>query len=936
MKRALAILPFLIATLAAQGSPNEQRAREIFKELIEINTTDSVGSTTKAADAMAARLKAAGFTDVQVLGPDPRKGNLVLRWRGTSSTGARRPLLLLAHLDVVEAKREDWSFDPFVFLEKDGFFYGRGTSDDKAMAAQFVANLIRLKEEGYTPDRDLILALTADEEGGNFNGVDWLLSNHRDLIEAEFAINEGGGGNMRKGKYLTNEVQASEKVFQDFRLEVTNAGGHSSLPVKDNAIYHLSEGLARLAKFGFPVQLNEVTRAYFERSASVESDPKVAADMRAVARATPDPAAAGRLSAAVPYWNSMMRTTCVATRLAGGHANNALPQLASANVNCRILPGVSPASVRDKLVDVLADPAIKVSFVGEANPSKPSPMRPDVMNAVESLTKQMFPGVVVVPVMSTGATDGLYLRNGEIPTYGIDGTFGDMDDVRAHGRDERVGVKQFFEGLEFQYRLIKILSSASSGSAASQPGGGTGATPRPSRDARPVETKTARVDEIFSRFTTSESPGCALAVVQNGKIAYERGYGRASLELDVPITPQTVFDIGSTSKQFTAFSLLLLERDGKLSLDEDIRKYVPEVPDYGPRITIRHLLTHTSGLRDYTDLLGFDGHDTADSTDDRDALDLIARQRGVNFAPGEEWRYSNSGFFLASIIVRRASGQSLAAFARERIFQPLGMTSTQFLDDTTRVVPKRATAYSPRQERQAASGGGFRVNMSDWNQTGDGAVQTTVEDLARWDENFYTSKVGDARMLQAMQTPGRLNTGKAHDYGLGLTIGSYGGLKRVSHGGSWAGYRAELMRFPERHTSIITLCNVSNSGPTALAESVAAVWLADAGLGTLSPPAPRASAATPPPAPPSLSDDELRAHAGRYASPELTLPWIVELVDHQLRVRIRKGSGDVLTPVSRDEFRWSGTRITFERDALVITNRGVEKLRLAKVSSGSS
>jgi CubicO group peptidase (beta-lactamase class C family) len=932
MKRALAILPFLIATLAAQGSPNEQRAREIFKELIEINTTDSVGSTTKAADAMAARLKAAGFTDVQVLGPDPRKGNLVLRWRGTSSTGARRPLLLLAHLDVVEAKREDWSFDPFVFLEKDGFFYGRGTSDDKAMAAQFVANLIRLKEEGYTPDRDLILALTADEEGGNFNGVDWLLSNHRDLIEAEFAINEGGGGNMRKGKYLTNEVQASEKVFQDFRLEVTNAGGHSSLPVKDNAIYHLSEGLARLAKFGFPVQLNEVTRAYFERSASVESDPKVAADMRAVARATPDPAAAGRLSAAVPYWNSMMRTTCVATRLAGGHANNALPQLASANVNCRILPGVAPASVRDKLVEVLADPAIKVSFVGEANPSKPSPLRPDVMNAVESLTREMFPGVVVVPVMSTGATDGLYLRNGEIPTYGIDGTFGDMDDVRAHGRDERVGVKQFFEGLEFQYRLIKILSSASNSSAASQPGGSNGATPRPSREARPVETKPARVDEIFSRFTTSESPGCALAVVQNGKIAYERGYGRASLELDVPITPQTVFDIGSTSKQFTAFSLLLLERDGKLSLDDDIRKYLPEVPDYGKRITIRHLLTHTSGLRDYTDLLGFDGHDTADSTDDRDALDLIVRQRGVNFAPGEEWRYSNTGFFLASIIVRRASEQSLASFARERIFQPLGMTSTQFLDDTTRVVPRRATAYSPRQERQATSGGGFRVNMSDWNQTGDGAVQTTVEDLARWDENFYTPRVGDARMLQAMQTPGRLNSGKAHDYGLGLTIGSCGGQKRVSHGGSWAGYRAELMRFPERHTSIITLCNVSNSGPTALAESVAAVWLADAGL---TPPAPRATAPAPP-SPPSLSDDELRAHAGRYASPELTLPWIVELVDHQLRVRIRKGSGDVLTPVSRDEFRWSGTRITFERDALVITNRGVEKLRLAKVSSGSS
>jgi acetylornithine deacetylase/succinyl-diaminopimelate desuccinylase-like protein len=445
------------ATVAGQSGPNEARAQEIFKQLIEINTTDSVGNNTTAAEAMAARLKAAGFapSDIQVLGPDPRKGNLVARFHGS---GARKPLLLLAHLDVVEARREDWSFDPFTFLEKDGYFYGRGTSDDKAMASQFVANLIRLKQEGFVPDRDLILALTSDEEGGSFNGVDWLVKNHRDLIDAEYAINEGGGGNIRKGKYVTNEVQASEKVFQDFRLEVTNSGGHSSLPVKDNAIYHLSEGLARLAKFDFPVELNEVTRAYFTRSADAESDPKVAADMRAVSRSSPDPAAAARLSAALPYWNSLIRTTCVATRLSGGHANNALPQLATANVNCRILPGVSPAAVKNTLEQVLANPKIAVSFVGQANPSKPSPLRPDVMSAVESLTKEMFPGVVVVPVMSTGATDGLYLRNGEIPTYGIDGTFGDIDDVRAHGRDERVGVKQFFEGLEFQYRLIKALA----------------------------------------------------------------------------------------------------------------------------------------------------------------------------------------------------------------------------------------------------------------------------------------------------------------------------------------------------------------------------------------------------------------------------------------------------------------------------------------------
>ena len=455
---AAAIVCVCSALLVAQSGPNDARAREIFKELIEINTTDTPnGNVTKAADAVAARLKAAGFpaADVQVLGPDPRKGNLVARLRGT---GAKRPVLLLAHLDVVEAKREDWSMDPFTFAEKEGFFYGRGTSDDKSMASQFVANVIRLKEEGWKGERDLILALTADEEGGTFNGVDWLVKNHRQLIDAEFAINEGGGGSMRNGKYLTNEIQASEKVFQDFHLEVTNSGGHSSLPVKDNAIYHLSEGLARLAKFDFPVEMNEVTRGYFQRSADVQTDPKVAADMRAVARPTTDLAAATRLSAALPYWSSMMRTTCVATLIGGGHAPNALPQLATANVNCRILPGVSPNSVRDQLVKILADPKVTVSFVAQAQPSKPSPLRPDLMTAMEALTKEMFPGVVIVPVMSTGATDGLFLRNGEIPTYGIDGTFSDIDDVRIHGRDERVGVKQFFDGLEFQYRLIKALA----------------------------------------------------------------------------------------------------------------------------------------------------------------------------------------------------------------------------------------------------------------------------------------------------------------------------------------------------------------------------------------------------------------------------------------------------------------------------------------------
>jgi acetylornithine deacetylase/succinyl-diaminopimelate desuccinylase-like protein len=447
------------ALVAAQSGPNDARARDIFKQLVEINTTDTpAGDVTKAADAVAARLKAAGFpaADLQVLGPEPRKHNLVARLRGS---GARRPLLLLAHLDVVEARREDWSFDPFVFLEKDGYFYGRGTSDDKAMASSLAANLIRLKQEGVRPDRDLVLALTADEEGGRFNGVDWLLKNHRDLIDAELALNEGGSGQMRKGRYLVNEVQASEKVYQDFRLETRNAGGHSSRPIRDNAIYRLADGLARLRAFEFPATLSEVTRTYFERMAALQTDARVAADMRAAAAEPPDRAALRRLAAGSSYYNALMRTTCVATRLDGGHANNALPQLAAANVNCRILPGEAPAAVKAKLEEVLADPKISVSFVDEARPSRPSPLTPGIMQPIEATTKAIWPGVVVVPVMGTGATDGLYLRNAGIPTYGIEGMFYEIDDNRAHGRDERVGVKQYFEGVEFQYRLIKALST---------------------------------------------------------------------------------------------------------------------------------------------------------------------------------------------------------------------------------------------------------------------------------------------------------------------------------------------------------------------------------------------------------------------------------------------------------------------------------------------
>jgi acetylornithine deacetylase/succinyl-diaminopimelate desuccinylase-like protein len=456
---ALALSAFVVGTVPDPLSPHAALAKDIFKQLIEINTTDSVGNVTKAAEAVAGRLRKAGFppADVQVLGPDPRKGNLVARYHGG---GTKRPLLLVAHLDVVEANREDWSFDPFVFLEKDGYFYGRGTADDKAMASIFTANLIRLKEEGFRPDRDLILALTADEEGGNFNGVEWLVKNHRDLIDAGLAINEGGSGQMRNGRYLVNEVQASEKVYQDFALATANPGGHSSRPVRDNAIYHLAAGLSRLAAFDFPVHMTEVSRAYFQRMADLQTDATVAADMRAIAASRPDPQAAARLAAASPYYNALMRTTCVATRLAGGHANNALPQAATANVNCRILPGELATTIRQALIDLLGDPSIAVSFVGEPKPSEPSSLTPEIMHAVESITDAIWPGLKVAPVMSTGATDSLYLRNAGIPTYGVEGIFYDIDDNRLHGRDERVGSTQYFDGLEFQYRLIKALASS--------------------------------------------------------------------------------------------------------------------------------------------------------------------------------------------------------------------------------------------------------------------------------------------------------------------------------------------------------------------------------------------------------------------------------------------------------------------------------------------
>jgi len=436
--------------------PHQQLARDILKELIEIDTTNSKGDNTAAAQAMADRLLAAGFPaeDLRVLAPVDRKGNLVARYRGRDS--GRKPLLLLAHIDVVEADPADWTLDPFTFIEQDGYYYGRGTTDDKDEAAIHIANFLRMKEEGFVPDRDIIVALTADEEGGPNNGVKWLLENHPDLIDAEYALNEGGGGAMKDGIHVANAVQASEKVYQTFILETTNPGGHSSLPVKDNAIYHLADALIRIRNHEFPVSLNEVTQLFFERSAELEEG-ELADAMRGVLQSPPDPAAIAYLSD-TPYYNSRLRTTCVATRLDAGHADNALPQRARATVNCRVLPGESIDAVQNTLETVIGDDHVSITRAAVATPSPPSPLTGEMLDTIEAITEEMWPGVPVIPTMSTGATDGLYLRNSGIPVYGVSGLFGEIDDVRAHGQNERILVKSFFDGQEFLYRLTTTLT----------------------------------------------------------------------------------------------------------------------------------------------------------------------------------------------------------------------------------------------------------------------------------------------------------------------------------------------------------------------------------------------------------------------------------------------------------------------------------------------
>ncbi|MBU6366691.1 MAG: M20/M25/M40 family metallo-hydrolase [Gemmatimonadetes bacterium] len=473
MRTAALLLGLLPALVAAQPrpavytpgalTPHQQYTRDVYKELVQINSGVETGNVTTAAVAMAARLKAAGIpeADLFVGGPRPDKHNLVARYRGKGGPNAPKPLLLLAHIDVVEALKADWSpdLDPFVFTEREGYYYGRGTADDKAMASIFVANVARLKREGFVPDRDIIIALTADEESGPANGVDWLLKTHPELVDAALVINEGGGGTLRDGKPLFNAVQAAEKVTTNYTLRVTNRGGHSSVPRADNAITALADALGKVGRHHFPVKLNEVTRAFFAQTAPLEA-PAMGKAMAALV-ANPADAQAAAVVAGDPKYNSMLRTTCVATGLSGGHATNALPQLAEANINCRIYPGETAEEVRLALARVVADTSVQVLIKSQRPPSPASPLLPEVMGPVARITRELWGPLPIIPTMSTGATDSRFFRAKGVPALGVSGLFSDPTvDARAHGRDERMAVKSYFEGQEFLYRLTKALSSS--------------------------------------------------------------------------------------------------------------------------------------------------------------------------------------------------------------------------------------------------------------------------------------------------------------------------------------------------------------------------------------------------------------------------------------------------------------------------------------------
>jgi acetylornithine deacetylase/succinyl-diaminopimelate desuccinylase-like protein len=464
----LCVLALVPASNAQTNTSTRQLAHDIFKQLIDINTTDSVGNVTTASEAMAKRFRDAGFPekDIYIGGPNDRKKNLVVRLHGS---GKHKPVLLIGHLDVVEARREDWTTDPFQFVEKDGYFYGRGTEDMKDGDAIMATTLIKFKQEGFVPDRDIILALTADEEGGKSNGVDWLLKNHRDLIDAEFVLNHDGGEvTMENGKAVALVVDATEKLYSDYQLVVTNPGGHSSLPRPDNAIYELAHALINLEHHKFPFELNSVTRAYYEHLSQVETG-QTAADLQAILRTPPNPAAIDRVSQD-PTDNSKLHTTCVATRLSGGHANNALPGRAEAVVNCRILPGHSKQEIRQELAQIFADPKIEIRYITNAGeildniPDQrsfaPPPPRPEVFDSIKTVAAKMWPGIPVFPTMATGASDGVYTMASGMPTYGVSGVEVERNDHREHGRDERVPVEAFYKGVDFYYQFMKTLTTA--------------------------------------------------------------------------------------------------------------------------------------------------------------------------------------------------------------------------------------------------------------------------------------------------------------------------------------------------------------------------------------------------------------------------------------------------------------------------------------------
>ncbi|MGD0503618.1 MAG: M20/M25/M40 family metallo-hydrolase [Steroidobacteraceae bacterium] len=471
MKHCFAVAATLFC-VCATGAPakdtpaGEQRFRELYKELVETNTSLSAGSCTLAADRMAARLKAVGFPDSDLhsfTAPDhPKEGGLVAVYPGRDPK--LKAILLLAHLDVVEAKREDWTRDPFTLVEENGSFYARGAMDDKAEASMWVDLLIRYKTENYRPRRGLKVALTCGEEtAGAFNGAEWLAQHERELIDAQFALNEGGWGELDTGGHRVSlDVEAGEKFPQNYRLEVTNPGGHSSRPIKDNAIYHLAAALTRISAYDFPVQFNDANRAYFLGMAKIQAargETTVADAMNSFLRDPDDVRSIAAVATKDPGWNATLRTTCVATMLDAGHATNALPQRARANINCRIFPGVSAQTVRAKLEELVADPEVKVTTLETRGPSSPAPpLTAAILGPIEKLTAEFWPGVPVLPILQAGATDGEFTNAVGIPTYGVEPVFLGPDVGHIHGLNEYVGVTSLLEGREFLYRLIKVYA----------------------------------------------------------------------------------------------------------------------------------------------------------------------------------------------------------------------------------------------------------------------------------------------------------------------------------------------------------------------------------------------------------------------------------------------------------------------------------------------